>query len=411
MSYLYDKLKDALGGDKVMVSKSTVIRDWSPNNIKVLIISKDYILVGHHLGTFGSFKSTLLDYNLVAQDVEELSRTNYGKPKLNSLLSRRSLSCLEEIYIDSAFMNYPQVIDLLGYVRDLIGTTCRLRYYGYGVFPRGTDDWVRQEYSSNSRNMGYALALDETKPFSVEYREVMKYKEPNGVDWYHNYYLRPQYYKMDSDNGKLAIHFRKFENDYEAYLKKSDVESSTNTIKEAVSVLVSNDMGNIECLRKIDSLLECLVKGQKDSVKKIVLDRVRSIIPKSRVVKGLNKSILSEIGEITGTEEGNYLLKSYGRYNILDTDSGNSLDSNDILSRLKLGKGFLDLDSILDELCLESAKTLIKTGYGDLVKMSFMMSDSEIPSGEFRSYFVKSDVNGNTLGYFVFLSELLGVEL
>ena len=43
MGYIHDKLKEALGGSKVIDSKNTVISDWTPNNIKVLVISKNFI--------------------------------------------------------------------------------------------------------------------------------------------------------------------------------------------------------------------------------------------------------------------------------------------------------------------------------------------------------------------------------
>ena len=219
MSYLYDKLKEALGGEVVVSNKSAVIKNWSPNNIKALLISRNYIIVVKHLGaSMGCAKQFDLDVDMVAQDLDALMRTNFGKPKLNTLLSKRSLSCLEEIYVDAMFQNYPQVLDIEGYVKEL--TNSRLRYYGYVEFPVGNfADYLNNAYrqAKAQGNLGYSIATDTNRGGYLR----VEYKSTNCEDWYTKYYLRPQFYQMDSEKGSLAVHFRKFEADYEEIQEES----------------------------------------------------------------------------------------------------------------------------------------------------------------------------------------------
>lgn len=403
MGYIHDKLKEALGGSKVIDSKNTVISDWTPNNIKVLVISKNFILVIYHVGGFGGSKVVKLDLEQVVKDLNRLA-INGGNPQLNTILKRRSFSCLEEFYVDVDFLKTPPIIDLLGYVRELSNTTSRLRYFGYGEFPLGSDEWIRSAYQNNKRDLDYALATDTNIPFSIGFRKV-GYNE-----WYSNYFLRPKYYRLDDENGKLAAHFRKFEEDYKNHLLAKGESKSKKVLEEGLKrIACVNDANNIIYLKKFDSLLSHLSKENEDSIKQTILGVCKKHIHESGVFEGFNtevaKSVLSDL------VDKDYLLKCYERFRILDT-SNKQLDKNKILSYIKDSRGFIDLGKILDTICVESAKVLVKNGYRDLVAMALVSGEKVIPDGELRNLFIKKpSINGSIDGYYEFLEELIGIVL
>lgn len=193
MSYLYDKLRDVLGGKNFKSGVS--MKGWSPNEVRGIVIMRDFILVADYIK---SPKIVELNVQEVMLDLSNMNR----RGSLNNLLSARQLSCLEEIYVDEGIRGYKQVIDLEAYVQSLVNGISRLRYYGYvsgfnagelyGVYQKAFVDGV----------MDFTLAekLGKFKAESVGNRL-----------WYTKYNLRPNYYDVDRDGGKLSIYFKKCE--------------------------------------------------------------------------------------------------------------------------------------------------------------------------------------------------------
>lgn len=404
MSYLYDKLKEALGGEVVTSNKNTVIRNWTPNNIKALIISRYYIVVVKHLGlNMGCAKQYDLDVNLVAQDLDELFRTNYGKPKLNSLLTKRSLSCLEEIYVDSMFQNYPQVLDLQGYMRELVSTMSRIRFFGYGEFPIGVNvaEYLSNAYRNayNSGNYDYSIAKDSNRgAIRLEYREL------NKKDWYTRYYLRPQFYQMDVERGNLAVHFRKFESDYAKCANKIAENDKLNAVREVIHDIVLRDDKVV--LNSIDNLLTYLYKNKNDGVCSVALSATKKAIEESvKPVKGLTLDI---IRKSTGWND-NYLFEAYSKkYKVL----GNASDELDLDTLLKLhdeGEGFIRVKWVLDSICLRITEELLNKGKKDVVGMALMINRSKIPDGRFNSGYINNPNDTDSLeGFYSYLCDLVG---
>lgn len=398
MGYLHDKLKEAIG---LVDSKSSIIREWTPNNIKTLIIGKHYMLVVHHIGGFNGHKIVKLDESLLLEDMKRLAK-NGGNPKLNTILKKRSLSCLEEFYVDSIYIGFPVIVDIMGYVEELVKTTSRLRYFGYGEFPLESSDWINKSYISNKQNFDYSLATDNNRPFNLEFRNV-GYK-----DWYKNYYLRPQFYEKDKENGKLSLHFKKFENDYKSYLLSKNKEDSIKnlevTLKEIVCV---NDKNNIVYLKKFDMLLSHLTKYTKDEVVSYIFNICKNRITKREPVEGLTKELV--LKTLKDCNDRDYLLKSYERYGVISKEN-TTLNKDKLQEYIRQGKGFINIQGILDDICLESTKVLINEGYKDLVGMSLYFMERDIPCGNFRDTFIKKQSDSKDLnGYFKYLGELIGV--
>lgn len=402
MSYLSDKLKEALGGEKVLGNRNSVIRDWTPNNVKALIIARGYILVLHHVGGFEGFKIVQLETNLVVEDLNNMQKVSY-KPKLNSILQRRSLSCLEEIYIDTIFMK-DSIIDIMGYVESLRSSCSRLRYFGYGDFPLNSENIIKNLYKQNKKDLDYCLAKDKNSPIRIEYRGIAD------ESWYKNYFLRPQYYKLDEDRGKLALHFKKFEEDYEKYLSSSKEIQLNTSIDEALRKVIEIDIANIPYLKKFDILLKYLAKNSEDTVSNLTLGVVKkNILNCTVVIKGLKKQrVVPILGDF---EEKEYLLKSYERYSVLDKNN-DTLDTSKIKEYTNQSKGLIDISGILDNICLEITEILPKRGYKDMVSLALLLTEQELPNGKTRDLYMKKKTNINSIdGYFNYLGEMIGIVL
>ena len=135
MGYIQDKVKEALGGSKLMNAKSDVIQGWTPNNIRVIVISKSYILVVHHISN--TYKIVNLDTQKVIEEVEKSSRgvSNLG---LMSIFKRRSFSCLEELYIDPIYLT-GGILNLDEYIKQSSNGVSRLRQVGCGDLGNSLD--------------------------------------------------------------------------------------------------------------------------------------------------------------------------------------------------------------------------------------------------------------------------------
>lgn len=392
MSYLYENLKTALGGEKVVSSRNTVIRDWSPNNIRAIFIARNFILVIKHIGGIANSKIVPLEVNEVYKDIEEIRMSGNVRPKLNSLLSKRSLSCLEEIYIDSLFINYQQVIDLSSYVNDLVNNLSRLRYFGYGDFSKVDAKYIIQSYSNSK--MGYSLAKDSSREGIIK----LEYKEVENKTWYSNYYLRPQYYTMDSEKGKLSLHFKKVENDIKTLGNKAEDEYNEKVKLEAINKIISFDEKNKNYLQRLDDMGRLALNHKDDKVWSILVTSFLSVLDKKRVVEGFTPKY---------SRNSDSLIESYyKKLNIYDTEK-RDMSVKNIKEYIESNKGFIDLFELLDDFSYTFASNLRKEGYSDLVGVSLIVNKDIMPKCK-----VNSNAYGEYLeGMFTFISDLVGENI
>lgn len=409
MGYLYERLKKVLGGDKLTESTNKVITDWSPNDIRAIFIGRSYIIVVRHLGVFGNCTRYIsLDAGLLAEDIEDMKRKYAGMPKLNSLLTKRSLSCLEEFYIDVVYP--PEIISLNDFVTSLLRTgNSRLRYAGYASFD--TDFKVLIDYLNNAykkayseKNYGYSFAMDDAKP--VRFNA----KSTGNKEWYKKYYLRPQFYKKDNPGGDLDIHFKKIEIGYPESIKKLVSDKIAKGMLEKANTLYCRDRANKDYLMSVDKILSFVGKSP-DKVSKIVFDLMKKELSKSRVVEGFTPKELSKaIGESIGGDLDEYIVRCYQNYKVFDNDFSHSLN---VSKCFETSGGFIPLGAILDSICLSVAGAMVREGFGDVVGMALYMVNA-IPNGEFRTKYWKkravAECNDYS-GYIEFLAEVVGVEV
>lgn len=311
MGYLYNKLRDALGGTSVKTG--TQIKKWSPNEIRSIVIMREYILIADYLK---QPKVMPLDLNEVDVDL----RSRGGGSSLNNLLNNRQLSCMEEIYVDSVFMNYKDVFDLEKYVRDMFNQVSRLRYYGYTR--AGNAEVLRQFYS----NVQINGTMDATIALNIG---GFEYNDTGNSGWYKKHNLRPQYYALDSDKGTLHTYFMKCEKQI-----GEETENKENTIKtlktsEKILRMYNTDLQRVQDIKILMSFIT-FIKGCDDFAKDIAT-RVQESMTKHITVSGLSKDMLIQalkIAKIPKDEKGIFLLNLYQKVGVFD-ESGKEFDPSE----------------------------------------------------------------------------------
>lgn len=414
-SYLYDNLKKALGGDIVTSSKSSVISNWTPNNIKAILISRNYIVIMNHLGFGGNYcRQFNLDINEVSKDLDILSKSCYANPKLNSLLNKRVFSCLEEIYVDGMFQNYSGVLDVKKYAESLLASDNRLRFYGYGNFPEG-------DMASYINELARRAKMQGTSDFSIaksdrDSKFVLQYEDVGNEEWYHKYYLRPQFYKLDAPRGNLAIHFRKIEDLVEREGKLNEETKKQNLISAMLKELVKADFIDRKILRMLENLIRYLIKDKDfDLMKQIILPVILTVFRNNPKV-GLSLALIDKLfgGLSLQKEDSDFMKSQYKGLKVIG-DKDTKIDTKLIEDKYKKGEGLINTKGLLDEICCNVTKVLMSKGFKDMVGMAITSIDTKnLPDGEFKRTYTtggKTEGKGNTEVYLSYLCEIVGCDV
>ena len=370
MSYVYDKLKDALGGAKFSTSHTSVVRDWSPNSVKAVIVCRNFILVAYHIS---AAKLINLDSSESVQD----AMLNGRSGALHNLLSQRQLSCMEEIYVDAMYMNYPGAMDLDYYINKLKTEHSRLRYYGYISDVSGSELYDCFNKARINGDFMYAYANDRSRTAKLKY-------EQSGITaWYKNYNLRPQYYAMDADNGALHRWFSKAEEVAFGVEKRRAAELENTGIMQAVGTLVKQDYANIRDIALFMKLYD-YIRGIDDSIFNLVVKGIEAAAENGRLgVDGLTPKMLSRALGSVG-DWSRELARCYKLFGIFGRDADLGLE--EILKYVKRGKGLLCLDDLLDLILHEVFLQFTKHSRDGLIMLKAQASlyEGRIPDRRFR---------------------------
>lgn len=398
MGYIYDNIKKALGGNK-MNSRSSVINDWTPNGVRTLVITREMVFVGYHV-------QQPKEYFLDMQEVQmDLQHSNGGA--VHNLLSQRQLSCMEEIYIDGMFQNYRGLFDLEGYISKLVNGQSRLRYWGY-IDPSGSDIRYLQSVYSNmviNPNYLYSLALDRNRPMKLMYQEV------GNREWYKNYNLRPQYYKLDGDKGRLAVYLRKGEDIIKDALNQVERVSKLNSLKDIVRAGLEIDAANVGVYNVFMSLYKYLQKRVSSGSKDEVHQKVYSAIRKRHMfMKGVISGFREDLIEPVNNKEV-LAVKLYHKYGLFDTKDS-EVNEDKLREYAESGLGFLELGAVLDGVCIDLCSRPNKE-LQMLLQLNFLINKDSIPDGLFYRKMSKVPANGKATvsGYLQFLADVVGVSL
>ena len=400
MAYLYDKLKEALGGTKFSNSHVGAVRDWTPNGVKAIIIYREFILVANHVKPPRLYP---LDINEVVQDLQRNGSTG----ALHNLLSQRQLSCMEEFYVDGMFQNYKGVLDLQGYVSKLLNDKSRLRYYGYIDGVNGQDLYKRYADAKMSNNALYSYAGDTTRQGSLQFTDV------GNKTWYKNYNLRPQHYVLDADNGTLARWFRKCESDIKKQLDSLVEQQAKHGREQAILAIISKDIENLAAFTLLYELKVVLEvnnsKWQVNKARTKMLSAIKQVLGDSSKAKVLS---LSEVDKVCQDNNINnkYLDSAYNKCHCVSEsikDETYSLD--DLVSIVKEEDGLLKAKSKLDEICFVFAKDMkrSKISYFQVVS-SYDKYKKDIPSGKLSSFIGSQSQSNDSMGYINFMLDVCG---
>lgn len=400
MAYLYDKLKEALGGAKFSNSHVGAVRDWTPNGVKAIVIYREFILVANHVKPPRLYP---LDINEVVQDLQRNGSTG----ALHNLLSQRQLSCMEEFYVDGMFQNYKGVLDLQGYVSKLLNDKSRLRYYGYIDGVNGQDLYKRYADAKMANNAIYSYAGDTTRQGSLQFTDV------GNKTWYKNYNLRPQHYALDADNGTLARWFRKCESDIKKQLDSLVEQQAKQGREQTILAIISKDIENLAAFTLLYELKVVLEvnksKWQINKARTKMLSAIKQVLGGSSNAKVLS---LSEVAKVCQANNINnkYLDSAYNKCHCVSEavkDETYSLD--ELVNIVKEEDGLLKAKNKLDEICFVFAKDMkrSKISYFQVIS-SYDKYKKDIPSGKLSSFIGSQSQSNDSMGYINFMLDVCG---
>lgn len=310
MSYIYDKLRDALGG-KIFRS-GIVFKNWSPNEIRAIYIMRDFILVADYLK---QPKIIRLDVNEVSMDLSNPSR----RGNLNNLLDSRHLSCMEEIYVDSCYQGHRDVIDLNSYVQGLYNQASRLRYYGY--VSGFSVDALQTFYSSALINGSFDLTVAKTL-------NNFSYNDLGNKDWYKKYNLRSQWYEIDKEKGRLHTYFAKCEKLIGEQETAKDAKIGELTNINNIVEMLNVDRKRAEDIKLLMSFIT-FCKDKDDFSSSVAECLQHSMVAKLKPIKGLTKDLFLKamrLGKIQMGGIEKYLFDLYQKVGVFSEDDKENIE-------------------------------------------------------------------------------------
>ena len=395
MGYMYDSLKNALGGNKLN-SKSSVINDWTPNGVRCLVISRNFIFVGYHVQL-----PKVLPLNI--EEVRKELEKHSSQGALHNLLTQRQLSCLEEIYVDSMFQNYKYLMDMDVFInKHRSSENLRLRYYGYCDCSPGSEQYLQKTYSDKIINVDYlyCLATDKERMQSIKIQATpTDYKE-----WYKNFNLRPQYYKLDAPQGRLNVYFKKGLSVIEGLIASQENAKTEMAIDAVISKIIEIDKANlkyVEDLLKFSKSLMVLPLVDEARIKEVRRYIATAFSPR----RGLTKELAQKYAD-------KVLQKRYVQVNLVSKEKEPEQITPEIIKEENyLEEGFFQLRRILEEIGLIYAsdkREMQRTA----AKFTYLYCEEvhPLPDCKLRSLFTSnpSPSTDDMLGLFEYICRLNG---
>lgn len=339
--YMYQKLKEAIGFPK---SSQSVVKSWTPNNIKAIIIMRNFIFVAHHTSVP---KIVYLSVDESSQDIQN----NGAGGSLHNLLAQRQLSCLEEIYVDSVFMNYKGIMDLDKYVSGLVNTASRLRYYGYAENVNASEvmSYYNDSVVAGRVNYCYATYADR--------KSVLQYVSTGNEDmWFTKFNLRPEKYYEDSDKSRLSVWLRRVRSVVESEKEKEFERVKAEGVSSALSLLYRQDLAyadDIVCLINLDKKLTAS-RIREDSICRSVKSLLKSESGNKQMVSVYSKDLQEALNKqgisVSKHSKEEFIVKYYSGKGVFSKKPV-QYDLEDLLNRAKSGNGIVGIPDMLLKVC------------------------------------------------------------
>ena len=342
MGYIYDNVKATLDMEK---------KDYSPNNVKALFITRSFIVAVYHVKP-ATYR--VLD---VAKSEEDIRR-NGSTGAIHNLLLKRQLSCMEEIYVDPVFRQYLGAMNLEAYVTKMCKDTSRLHYYGYISADANPTEIVQKYTTAKMKdNITYSYATDRDKSCSMAYDNTDKFRsKPN--EWAYNHYLRPTYYAMDAENGLLGRYFRSVDAKLDEMMEEYRVYEQYSYVE----MVLEQDLKYIETTRDFMLLMftNKKVKGTGEPMLRLFHSIAVECIKENKCIEGLTvdffRKFWKRINENFSSDNIKkiyFLLDVYKYLHVMDKSSGKEV-SKEVLSELCMCSGtFSGIAELLDDICVK----------------------------------------------------------
>ena len=397
MGYIYDNVKATLNMEK---------KDYSPNNVKALFITRSFIVAIYHVSP-ASYR--VLDVVKSEEDI----RRNGSTGAIHNLLLKRQLSCMEEIYVDPIFMQYSGAMNLEAYVSSMCKDSSRLHYYGY-ISADGNPTEIAQKYTTAKMKdlITYSYATDRDKSCNMTFNSTVKFhSKPN--EWLYNHYLRPTYYAMDAENGLLGRYFRSVDAKLDEIMERYRVSEQY----AYVEIVLENELRVIETTRDFMLLMFTYkqVKGTVEPMMRLFYSISAECIRENKCIEGLNVNFFRKLqGYINDSFRGNikkiyFLLDVYMYLHVMDSSSSKSV-SGEVLSELVANNGtFSGIAKLLDDIAVKlySNKEMEWSA-----KMWMVDHYRELPVGSklAKAAGCESSCNGDISSYISFILYVLGYD-
>lgn len=224
---------------------NTLITNWSPNNVRRLVIGFNFAIVQYYV-TGGKYKKLIeiVDFRKVLQkESEYLQGQNIMKYKsiLTALVDGRICSSVEEIIFSAN--KYPQQLlnidtDLSKLASDaekLENRFVRLRQVSIVNLPEESIIFLLQQAKAPGM-----LVLDVLKERGTDFKLIYESHKDN---WWRGTNLRSKWYSMDNEGGPLSNYFNKLkdkmeEEERQRKLDEIDSKKSRELIENAIPPLV-----------------------------------------------------------------------------------------------------------------------------------------------------------------------------
>lgn len=218
--YCYDMVsrKVNVGAENFLgETGNNTIRNWSPNNIRRLIVSAEGFIVQY----FTIAKNPRLVEPVMFRDIEKVrecfSSPNY-KPMVQTLIGSRICSSVEEIvYLTKPNqwgMSLPaSELDIRSLLSSHKSSTTDavkgvgerfVRLSGLTILNMGLQEFYKTFSSSLVKSDFQLSGLDAMKGNTTKVHS----------DWWNHTYLRPNFYSLDADGGKLSNYFSRLKEEF-----------------------------------------------------------------------------------------------------------------------------------------------------------------------------------------------------
>lgn len=262
-----DKSNEPIGRYCVSVAESAIhytkTDDWTPNNIKRLIISPDGVLVQLHTSKALIRRSfDIQKYNQCICDSRYKTMVSVLGGTGNNVCSHieEIIYCLRGIsggVLHSSEANLRAIVS-----SSKVGTTENQLKRVIGERFKRLYAVVYFDGTANDLSRGYGAKLND-----IEYHLGDEYTGGtvyiHKADWYRGYFFRPSYYKSDIENGLLYNHLHKIERDINTRLSRDKSDEIKSKILKDLKPKAEKEYKRCKLICKMAQHLGIMLNSKK----------------------------------------------------------------------------------------------------------------------------------------------------